>query len=331
MARITFPRVYQVVEFLGRRRGEPRVGSFMPANWDKYTTSRIHTLNMPIFEFAVGKLMQRGVPPLQAFTVGGVFWALVSEAANKVLPGLLVIRDDGALRPMDDDEIASSLGLTRAEWKTILPLLLPGSGVGLLEYTAAELDVEHLTIDEQAQERLARRAAEPSLFDRRESAFCTSAATKRSNEVNEVNEPKRNDRPPSVPAALRRETGGDHKDEAGGGLSACLSFLSGGDVRHAQREFCGFMETLLPPKSGKDRVVLQQLFVSATTLADRYGAPPDLKLIGERLLAISRKAVEIVAAARERASDSDPIRNPLGVLITWARKENVRMLPAARK
>lgn len=331
MARIQFSSVYQVVEFMGRKRGTVRVGGYMPANWDKY--SRIHTLSMPTFDFAVTKLLGRGVSPMRAYAVAGLFWAIVSKAANGIAPGLLVIRVDNVLRPMTDEELAADFGLTYAEWRDALPLLLPGTGAGLLETTTAAVEVELGPEEEKAQSAAVDCEQLPLFFDRLKSASSTLGTTKR-NEVNErsKNETKRNERPaPSRAGGASPENGGNHKDEAGGGLSACLSFLSGGQIRQAQREFCGLMETLLPPRTGKDRAVLVQMFMRATTLADSYGAPPDVGLIGERLLAIARKAAEIVELARVRSGDADPIRNPLGVLIAWARKDNVRMLVARAK
>lgn len=322
MARIVFPRVYQIVEFLGRKRGKNRVGSYMPPNWDKYTTGRIHTLQMPTFEFAIGKLVQRGVAPLRAFTVCGIFWALVSEAANKITPGLLVIRDDGALRPMDDDEIAATLGLTRAEWKDALPLLLPGSGVGLLEYTEAAVDIDLLPEEQSAQERIGARDQLPLFFDRRGSGFSTSAATKRM-ELNEQNETKRNERPPTEPRALRANPWENPKTEAERYVAACLSLLNMGQTRQAEKVFLGALEAELSA-GRRDRGMWKTAFLRCTmNLLERSGLPPTQVEIGARLHAVIHKAWELAEAGRAQDGHPAAIRNPAAVLQKWLNEHNL--------
>jgi hypothetical protein len=142
MARVEIGRCYSIVRWAGvrlDRRGR-RVGGYTPRDCSKIGT--LHELNMPLLDSSlVAPLLAPGIGILRGYALAGVFWQLVSQAANTPLPGTFVRECSGRLVAIADDGMARLLRLTAAEWCDACEALLPHRGVGALDYRVVTIDV----------------------------------------------------------------------------------------------------------------------------------------------------------------------------------------------
>lgn len=139
-----------VLDWHGRKvPGRKRVGGFEPRKAN--TAGTLYELNMP----TIGMSKVAALAEEVSYWVTGVYWAVLSLAANTLKPGHLLHEQNGRICPMGDDFLARQLRLTLRRWHEALGFLMPGA----LDVVMVHLDLE----DDEARRYEASKQLE--LFD----------------------------------------------------------------------------------------------------------------------------------------------------------------------
>jgi hypothetical protein len=331
--RVEIGRCYVVLNFEGRReRGRARIGGYTPRRMDRIGS--LHELNMPLLSScALSALVCERFGTTRGYAVAGVFWALVSLAANSPLMGYLVEEQGGLIVPRTDAGLALLLRLPQADWSWICDALLPGArGVGLIDHLKASIDVP----DETARAYRDPRQLELGLgapsagaaHDAPHERDVRDVRNERDGTVRSAPEPRNEER------GRRDQVGSpplsdDGRNEAAANETSglveqyryeLLLYTARGDESRARMAFCAVLAGALGGgvSSSRDRRDWGRTFTALWTRT-RGEELPNCEVRRERLDEACCKALEI-------GQDSG-VRNPPAVFNQWLRGVGMRGRP----